>query len=120
MRLIDADALLSELQEELEFDSPMHSEEENKYINSGLRIAIKDVKYAPTIDIKTEVAREIFAEIDNEFRKMISVANDGVNRGIVEQNKFTLIVNSNAVTILDTARLRIAELKNKYTKEGGV
>ena len=51
MRLIDADALLSELQEELEFDSPMCSKEENKYINSGLRIAIKEKKLLEYITI---------------------------------------------------------------------
>ena len=107
MRLIDADALLSELQEELEFDSPMCSKEENKYINSGLRIAIKDVKHSPTVDIKTEVAREIFAEIE----------------GIVQGKLKTLSLfkeDEDDFYMGETHALEnlLAELKNKYTKEG--
>ncbi len=50
-RYIDADALLEELKEELEFDSPMYNEVENKWLDKGLRIAIKDVKHFPTADV---------------------------------------------------------------------
>lgn len=50
-RYIDADALLKDLKEELEIDSPMLNEVENKWINKGIRIAIKDVKRFPTADV---------------------------------------------------------------------
>ena len=58
-RYIDADELLKELQEELDFETPMYTEEQNKYFNSGLRCAIRDVKKAPTADVvpKSEVDR---------------------------------------------------------------
>lgn len=50
-RYIDADKLLDELQEELEFESSMYTEEQNKYINVGLRIAIKDTRAMPAADV---------------------------------------------------------------------
>lgn len=51
MSYIEKEALLKELQEELEIDSPMLNEVENKWINKGIRIAIKDVKCFPTADV---------------------------------------------------------------------
>lgn len=48
--LISRSALLDELQEELDFDTPMYDEEKNKLINTGLRIAVKDVKRQPAVD----------------------------------------------------------------------
>ena len=92
-RYIDADELLKELQEELDFETPMYTEEQNKYFNSGLRCAIRDVKKAPTADVvpksevnkwvreceelqgwlielEKEVVTEIFEEIDNKLHDM--------------------------------------------------
>ena len=53
---IEREALLSELQEELEYDLKIYTSEQNKYIDYGLKIAIKDVKYQPTTDV-VEVVR---------------------------------------------------------------
>lgn len=47
---IDAEALLKDLKEELDIDSPILNEVENKWVNKGIRIAIKDVKHFPTAD----------------------------------------------------------------------
>lgn len=55
-RYIDADALMKELQEEIDFETPMYTEEQNKYFNGGLRCAIRDVKEQPTADV-VEVVR---------------------------------------------------------------
>lgn len=55
-RYIDADALLQELQEEIECDTPMYAEEQNQYVNRGLKIAIKDIKHMSTADV-VEVVR---------------------------------------------------------------
>lgn len=96
MRLIDADALLQELQEELEFDTPMYTEEQNKYVNMGVRMAIRDVKSTPTVDIKTEVAREIFAEIDIPLKRFMNEHDYSLGNLIFD----------------------VAELKNKYIKDG--
>lgn len=50
-RYIDADKLLAELQEELEFDTPMYTEKENECFNSGVKCAIRDIKRLPTADV---------------------------------------------------------------------
>lgn len=54
-RYIDADLLLNELQEELEFDTPFYTEKQNKYVNRGLSIAIRDIKRTPTADVREVV-----------------------------------------------------------------
>lgn len=53
---IEREAALNELEEELEYDTPFYTEEQNKFINSGLRIAIKDIKRLPAADV-VEVVR---------------------------------------------------------------
>lgn len=98
-RYIDADALLNELKEELEFDSPMYNEVENKWLNKGLRIAINDVKRFSTADVapRAEVAREIFEGIEKI----------GVVRKIIKDGEIIFDVTA-----------EYNELKKKYT-EGG-
>jgi hypothetical protein len=49
-RLIDANALLVDLKDELGFKTPMFTAEQNKWIDYGLKVAIKDVKFQPTLD----------------------------------------------------------------------
>lgn len=53
---IEREALLLELQEEIEFETSMYTEEQNKYFNMGLKCAIRDVKSQPAADV-TEVVR---------------------------------------------------------------
>ena len=53
---IEREALLSELQEEIEFETSMYTEEQNKYFDRGLKCAIRDVKSQPAADV-TEVVR---------------------------------------------------------------
>ena len=94
MRLIDADALLLEFGEE-----PLNWTNSDSEIQAqrDYRLFTKIVKDAPTIDIKTEVAREIFAEIE----KLMLDGKIG--------NKYKAkVINPD----------KYAELKNKYTKEG--
>ena len=55
-RYIDADKLLEELQEEIEFETTMYTEEQNKWFNIGLKCAVRDVKSQPTADV-VEVVR---------------------------------------------------------------
>lgn len=50
-RFIDADALLEELQEELDFESLLYTKEQNEWFNKGLKCAIRDVKHQPTADV---------------------------------------------------------------------
>ena len=48
---IERDALLSELQEEIDFESTMYTEEQNKWFKIGLKCAVRDVKKQPTADV---------------------------------------------------------------------
>lgn len=67
--------------------------------------------------VKTEVAREIFAEIDNMFIDFISLFHDNISKATIEQNKDKQQVNSVALSVIDTARKCLAELKKKYLGE---
>lgn len=49
MRLIDIDALIEEIDEEIEYGTN-RNHDEDKYITKGLRIARKDILSQPTID----------------------------------------------------------------------
>jgi hypothetical protein len=104
MRLIDADALLLEFGEE-----PLNWTNSDSEIQAqrDYKLFTKIVKGAPIIDIKTEVAREIFEEI---YKTTASVYNEYVRTtGSVRGMNYAFVIN------LEHA---IAELENKYTKEG--
>ena len=121
---IEREALLSELQEEIDFETSMYTEEQNKYFNMGLKCAVRDVKSQPTADvvprseveqlqkerdeykehvdndiiyvhrIKAEVVREIFEEIDGFFKRYTT-----------DKNYY-----------MDDIENDIAKLKKKYTE----
>ena len=55
---IEREALLVELQEELDFETNMYTEEQNKWFNIGLRCVIRDVKTLPAADVKPIVHGE--------------------------------------------------------------
>lgn len=97
MRLIDADALLKEdfIDSFVDF-----------YDNTVFEAIVEE---APTIDIKTEVAREIFEEIERNIQaKINSMPFDEWEDGYFIGARGTLIRILHEIT----------ELKNKYTKEG--
>jgi hypothetical protein len=96
-RYIDADELLKELQEELDFETPMYTEEQNKYFNSGLRCAIRDVKKAPTTDVvpKSEVER-----LEAEIKRL---------------QKY----NNALFDVLVLAEYKISKLHKEYTESEG-
>lgn len=48
---IEREAALNELKEELEMYTPMFTKEQNHYIDWGLRIAVKDIKNLPAVDV---------------------------------------------------------------------
>ena len=48
---IEREALLAELQEELDFETNMYTEEQNKWFNIGLNCAIRDVKCQPAVEV---------------------------------------------------------------------
>ena len=53
---IEREAVMAELKEELEYNTLMYTEEQNRLVNTGLKIALKDVKRFPAADV-VEVVR---------------------------------------------------------------
>ena len=56
MSYIEREKLLAEIQEEIDFETSMYTEEQNKYFKMGLRCAYRDAKRQPTADV-VEVVR---------------------------------------------------------------
>lgn len=50
MRIIDADKLLCEIEEELSYECKAYTAEQNKWIDTGLRIAATDIRHQPTVN----------------------------------------------------------------------
>ena len=48
---INREALIADIDEEIEHDSKMYTREQNYYIEKGLRIARKDIQSAPAADV---------------------------------------------------------------------
>lgn len=65
---IERGALLKELQEEIDFESTMYTEEQNKWFAIGLKCAYRDVKSQPIADV---VPRDEVQEIFKEFDRML-------------------------------------------------
>ena len=53
-RYIDADKLLEQLQESLESTFPMYTKEQNEWFDKGLKNAIREVEYQPTVEVVEE------------------------------------------------------------------
>jgi hypothetical protein len=94
---IERGALLEELQEEIDFESTMYTEEQNKWLRAGLSIAARDVRNQPTADV---VPRDEVAKIFEE----------------IEINIFKLETPYQTLHCIPSGL--IEELKEKYTKGG--
>lgn len=53
---IEREALIAEIDEEIGYRTTMYTEEQNDYIEKGLKIARKDIKRFPAVDV-VEVVR---------------------------------------------------------------
>lgn len=67
---IEREALLEEINEEIEIKSPMLTEEANYYLETGLRIARKDIKRLPAADV-VEVKHGEWIK-DNNFSQIVN------------------------------------------------
>jgi hypothetical protein len=118
MRLIDADALLEDLKDSKkdlqEIRDGLKYDDEIRICDSEILTfseCIMRVKNAPTVDIKTEVAREIFAEIE----KLISAK---THNYLLCGSRSQKSIEYGRQYTLRELNVEIAELKNKYI--GGV
>ena len=62
---IERETLLTELQEELDFETNMYTEEQNKWFNIGLKCAIRDVKTLPAADVAPVVHGKWVKEVSH-------------------------------------------------------
>lgn len=71
---IEREALLKEIQEEIDFESAMYTEEQNKWFAIGLKCAYRDVKSQPIADVVSRAeARFKNAEItllEDEIKRL--------------------------------------------------
>jgi hypothetical protein len=127
---IEREALLSELQEEIDFETSWYTDEQNKYFNMGLKCAVRDVKSQPTADVvpksevdrvyynlqavleeraetKQEIAREIFEEIERFLYMHFRFCKEEIGNDDFEYIKGRLEMNTQIQSF-------IAERKNKY------
>ena len=111
MRLIDADALLQDLKltkkDLQEIREGLKRDDEKRICDSEIVTfgeCIMRVNNAPTVDIKTEVAREIFADIKQGLEELSNIHRE----------------NSDYSGVVHTIQARsiVVKLENKYTKEG--
>ena len=63
---IDREALLSDLQEELEYDCQIYTSEQNKYVDFGLKIAVRNVKRQPAADVVPVIHGEWIGDNGNQ------------------------------------------------------
>ena len=105
MRLIDADALGIGKAKRDAFLIPEYAD--------GWNSAVEHIENAPTVDIKTEVAREIFAEIKERISSLEYKAK--TQRKIIRVEELKDQVNWVLHEVISNT---ITELENKYTKEG--
>lgn len=143
---IERGALLEELQEEIDFESAMYTEEQNKWLRAGLSIAARDVRKQPTADVvprdevemhgasyyfkleqAIESSQRFMAEHDaalakkifGEIELFLNKAIDGWRK----ERKFAY--SDRQIEMIDFRNgafkyclHEIAELKEKYTKGG--
>lgn len=105
MRLIDADALRKFLHED-DFDTPDERwKPESEFA--------KMIDALPTVDIKTEVAKEILNEIANDVSSKIPMTICPIYKNDLDFDAG--LKNGKADALIEVLKL-IAKLENKYTK----
>ena len=102
MRLIDADALIKKI---FPYDVV-----DKKCYTINAKMIHEAIKESPTVDIKTEVAREIFAEMEGTLKAATWLVKADFSSTVKERE----LKEKCCRDFLEY----ITELKNKYTKEG--
>ncbi len=65
---IEREALVEELEEEIDFNTSMYTEEQNKYFNMGLKCALRDVRHQPAADVqKVRHGEWVQSDADGEW-----------------------------------------------------
>ena len=113
-RYVDADKFKSQLERASE---EMHLIGGVKGV--GIGAVIEALDRQPTADVapKSEVAKEIFEEIENYLAKCIGVIDEGIDDAVRNDKVDIAGLFSNERLLVVTIKRCIAELKKKYTGE---
>lgn len=87
------------------------------YLLNVMESAVTDHIQECCDDANNDYASEIFAEIDNMLVDFVSLFHGNISKATIEQNKDKQQVNSVALSVINTTRKCLAELKKKYTEE---
>ena len=80
---------------------------------------LSEVLYNADYRKASEVAREIFEEIDNLLLFTIGVIDESLDSAVQENNFIVANLMSNNRSLVDTLRVAISVRKKKYTEEEG-
>ena len=118
---IEREALLNEIQEEVDYELSVHTDNETKWMCGGLRVAMRDIRNRPTADVvPRDDVRRIFEEIEQELVAALE-SNYRVYREHLEKYgdksdlEFLCICNAKINTLRGIEGF-IEELKEKYMK----
>lgn len=86
-RYIDADKLLEELKEEIDYETPMYTDEQNKFFVRGLKCALRDVKSQPTADVVPKSEVDLYRKQVDELEDELSLTYDKLEKAKAEGEK---------------------------------
>lgn len=107
---IEREALLNEIQEEVDYELSIHTDNETKWMCGGLGVAMRDIRNRPTADVipRDEVVK-IFEEIEKIINKPFTAGFDVLsppNQALREYNN----------DIRKEMLYYVAQLEEEYTK----
>lgn len=107
---IEREALLNEIQEEVDYELSIHTDNETKWMCGGLRVAMRDIRNRPTADVvpRDEVIK-IFEEIEEIINKPFTTGFDvlsPLNQALRKYNN----------DIRKEMLYYVTQLEEKYTK----
>lgn len=109
---IKREALLKEIQEEIDYELSTHTDNEMKWICGGLKVAMRDIRNQPAADV---VSRDEIIKIFEEIEKIITAPFTAgfdvllpINKALCEYNR----------DLRKELLYYIAQVKEKYTKGG--
>jgi lysyl-tRNA synthetase class I len=82
---IERNAVIADLQEEIEFETAMYTAEQNDYFNRGLKCALKDVRRHPAADV-VEVVHASWDEDRYPFCNVCPVCGLVIDRTCIKYN----------------------------------
>ena len=115
---IERGALLEELQEEIDFESAMYTEEQNKWLRAGLSIAARDVRNQPTADVVPRDEAERYKGVCDDLQdEILELLNDLHNESEYVAKKIFEEIESVLFTIANPSMSADGTIKVKHSED---